>query len=255
MNAIEIVLLVAGAIVFIISFILPVKKEGINEEAQKITEKEVKETVSKEIEQARGKIENVVDETVTYAIEKAERSMEKISNEKIMAVNEYADTVLTDINKNHKEVLFLYDMLNDKHDTLKETVFEAEKSVKAVVADAKDVVADTKDAVADAKDVVADVREVVKPASEDGESEFAPFHPPVVKAEPKKPTKKAATSKKSPIKQPKVQLEKTGEPGKINSNERILNLHKEGKSNMAIAKELGLGIGEVKLVIDLYEGL
>ena len=41
----------------------------------------------------------------------------------------------------------------------------------------------------------------------------------------------------------------------INSNERILELHKAGKSNMAIAKELGLGIGEVKLVIDLYKGL
>ena len=41
----------------------------------------------------------------------------------------------------------------------------------------------------------------------------------------------------------------------INSNERILELHKAGKSNMAIARELGLGLGEVKLVIDLYEGL
>lgn len=40
-----------------------------------------------------------------------------------------------------------------------------------------------------------------------------------------------------------------------NSNDRILELHKAGKSNMAIAKELGLGIGEVKLVIDLFEGL
>ena len=40
-----------------------------------------------------------------------------------------------------------------------------------------------------------------------------------------------------------------------NSNERILDLHKAGKSNMAIAKELGLGLGEVKLVIDLLEGV
>ena len=28
-----------------------------------------------------------------------------------------------------------------------------------------------------------------------------------------------------------------------------------GKSNMAIAKELGLGVGEVNLVIDLYKGI
>ena len=40
-----------------------------------------------------------------------------------------------------------------------------------------------------------------------------------------------------------------------NSNERILELHKAGRSNMAIAKELGLSLGEVKLVIDLFEGV
>ncbi|MCQ2520695.1 MAG: DUF6115 domain-containing protein, partial [Lachnospiraceae bacterium] len=39
---------------------------------------------------------------------------------------------------------------------------------------------------------------------------------------------------------------------KKNSNEQIRKLHEEGKSNMAIAKELGLGVGEVKLVIDLF---
>lgn len=43
--------------------------------------------------------------------------------------------------------------------------------------------------------------------------------------------------------------------GKRNNNDRILEMHNAGKSNMAIAKELGLGIGEVKLVIDLFEGL
>ena len=43
--------------------------------------------------------------------------------------------------------------------------------------------------------------------------------------------------------------------GMENSNEEILRLHKEGKSNVVIAKELGLGVGEVKLVIDLFEGM
>ena len=41
----------------------------------------------------------------------------------------------------------------------------------------------------------------------------------------------------------------------INSNERILEFHRAGKSDMSIARDLGLGIGEVKLVIDLYEGM
>ncbi len=36
-------------------------------------------------------------------------------------------------------------------------------------------------------------------------------------------------------------------------NKKILEMHSAGKSNMVIARELGLGIGEVKLVIDLSE--
>ena len=39
-----------------------------------------------------------------------------------------------------------------------------------------------------------------------------------------------------------------------NNNEAILKLHKLGKSKVEIAKELGLGVGEVSLVIDLFKG-
>ena len=38
-----------------------------------------------------------------------------------------------------------------------------------------------------------------------------------------------------------------------NNNDRILKLYKEGKSNVQIAKELGLGVGEVRLVVDLFK--
>lgn len=48
---------------------------------------------------------------------------------------------------------------------------------------------------------------------------------------------------------------KVGKTGGRNNNERILELHNAGKSNVAIAKELGLGVGEVKLVIGLFEGI
>ena len=43
--------------------------------------------------------------------------------------------------------------------------------------------------------------------------------------------------------------------GNGNNNERILAMHRLGRSNMAIARELGLGVGEVKLVIDLYQNM
>ena len=46
-----------------------------------------------------------------------------------------------------------------------------------------------------------------------------------------------------------------GQDVRTNKNEQILQLYRQGKSTVAIAKELGLGVGEVKLVIDLYKNL
>ena len=39
-----------------------------------------------------------------------------------------------------------------------------------------------------------------------------------------------------------------------NANDIILEMYNSGRSVIEIAKELGLGVGEVKLVIDLYQG-
>lgn len=77
-------------------------------------------------------------------------------------------------------------------------------------------------------------------------------------AEPKKKpkTKRASGKESKPEDSYGVDIQfAKGKDNSRNSNERILELHKAGKSNMAIAKELGLGLGEVKLVIDLFEGM
>lgn len=69
-------------------------------------------------------------------------------------------------------------------------------------------------------------------------------------------TRRAFKKENEPDESHSVDIQFTKEmDGGRNSNERILELHKAGKSNMAIAKELGLGLGEVKLVIDLFEGI
>lgn len=125
MTVLEIILLICGAAVFALSFILPSKKQEASDEVRAMIEEEVKKKVTEEVEGIKKHVDGVVDEAVEYAQEKTERSLERISNEKIMAVNEYSDTVLEEINKNHKEVMFLYDMLNDKHDSLVNAVSEA----------------------------------------------------------------------------------------------------------------------------------
>ena len=301
MGMLETILLVSGAIVFILSFVIPVKKEQLNEETKTLAQEEIRELVSREVEQVKSKMDEMSEEACQERIDKAQRSMERISNEKIMAVNEYSDTVLSEIQKNHQEVVFLYDMLNDKQSSLKDTIHEADKNIKDLLQQVKDseiTVRENLEKVETATaTVVAAVNElpavtvieeettaVLQGAVDENGTEnalvekpnFVPFKPEKVTVAPKK-VRKSAPKKEKPVEiiaqkqerektaldmllEPKdasdVQLQFSSQRDNgINSNERILELHKAGKSNMAIAKELGLGIGEVKLVIDLYKGL
>lgn len=85
---------------------------------------------------------------------------------------------------------------------------------------------------------------------------FAPKQEEPAEPKRKPKTKRASRKESKPEDSYGVDIQfAKGKDNSRNSNERILELHKAGKSNMAIAKELGLGLGEVKLVIDLFEGM
>ena len=280
MGITEILLLLLGISVFVVSFVVPEKKEKMREADKRLSEAQIQSMLEEQMKSLKIRVSDVVEETTVYAVEKAERSMERLSNEKIMAVNEYSDTVLEAIHKNNEEVVFLYDMLNEKQQSLKETVADAERR--------------TKDALQQLRDAEADIRieseamgteEILEPA----EPEVIP--PPLPKltgieviragrpeaagilVKTEKPVKKSPANPALPASAaisevlsapmergageiPAVALSfaSSGEDGQ-NNNEKILALHRAGKSNMAIAKELGLGIGEVKLVIDLFKGV
>jgi len=132
MSFMEIALLIIGVIIFVVSFLLPgtsEKKTDIEIMAEK---EEVHRMMEEELDDMQLKVNEATNDTVEYAVDKAERSLEKISNEKIMAVNEYAGTVIEEINKNHKEVMFLYEMLKDKQNELNNAVRKADATVKEI---------------------------------------------------------------------------------------------------------------------------
>ncbi|MBP5223369.1 MAG: hypothetical protein J6Z35_09455 [Lachnospiraceae bacterium] len=272
----EILLLICSAVCFVISFLIPEKKEGsgIN---QDLAKEEVKGMVKEEVDAIRGHVEEVVDESMNYDMEKTERSLERLSNEKIMAVNEYSDTVMKEIHKNHEEVMFLYDMLNQKHDHLLKTVSEASKAAKAMQ-DSVDSFQSFRPVEVSYGDGSVKIAPVAsKRREEKSEPEEVKSAAPLIsaisgenrkKAEPAAEKKKSAASreandgvkpeKKNIVEEPERTEEKNelpAEDGFRNSNEKIMELHKQGKSNVAIAKELGLGVGEVKLVIELYKNI
>ena len=237
MGILEIGLLIAGIIIFTGSFFLPLggeKNAAIDKNAAK---EEIHGLVEEEMNTVRSKMQDKMEETSEDAIEKAERSLERLTNEKIMAVNEYSDTVLQEIHKNHEEVMFLYDMLNSKHANIKDTVSKMDKAVKA--AENKTVENKTAENKTAENKAAADKTAADKTAGTMAEE------------------KTADTSQTESLIQPENSPEigfmgETVQEGQ-NNNEKILEMHRQGKSTVAIAKELGLGVGEVKLVIDLYK--
>lgn len=331
MTTLEILLLILGAVIFIASFIVPESKSELDAADRQLTQEKLQELLQEEMKNVRSQVADAVDETVHYSMEKTERGLERLTNEKMTAVSEYAQTVLEDIHKNHEEVMFLYDMLNDKHENLKETATEVSMAVKEASArvsklDAARAAEPEIDPDKPIESVMEDARtgkpiveENFEPISLSGieklkrredslhemdkaaesvvkkaiaqspvipkEKKPAPAEEkdekpaePAVKTEEKTAAKPAAepAKKEKPAKQAESKPKKTAkakteakpqqtqESGDIalslqpitdssNKNERVLALHKQGKSNVAIAKELGLGVGEVKLIIDLFK--
>ncbi|MBQ8039105.1 MAG: helix-turn-helix domain-containing protein [Lachnospiraceae bacterium] len=280
MGATEIVLIVLGIIAFVLSFVIPAKKEKISKESLRDAKEEIKKIVDVAVKEANSNIEDNVKEISDYNIEKAERAMERLCNEKIMAINEYSSTVLESIDKNHQEVMFLYDMLNEKHNTIKEAVATVDKTAKEVKQTAQDVAVEMKEV----REIKEEKQEEIQLISldkfvpeidetraeiainnvdaatevEDTVSEDIVKQLDVIKStKTKKTTSRKKTAKPKDVEAPDLNIGTLAakKDGGRNSNERILQLHNAGKSNVAIAKELGLGIGEVKLVIDLFEGM
>lgn len=286
MQVMEVVLLVMGLAAFILSFIISEKHIDAGD-AVNISEEEIRLLVQEEYERTKARLDDIIDETVNYSIEKAERSLDRISNEKTMALGEYSDTIFTEINKNHQEVVFLSDMLNQNKNDLSILLGQAIKDAKEASEAAEHAIVVSRKASDDAdsayarsthavgKSVVAEEnmlsarlildgsedkkttktrKKPVKVESDniDGQIELPMDSLNTVSQTPKRTGTKVGS--KTTKTSPKVNLKFDADSeGSENNNEKILKLHKQGKSNVAIAKELGLGVGEVKLVIDLFK--
>ena len=314
----EIVLIVAGFAAIILGYLLPASKE-LDEEDKLLMEREIRELVRREVEDQKETIETMVDDTVDLSLDRTERAMERISNEKLSAIGEYSDTVINDIHKNHDEVMFMYDMLNDKHKNLTSVVSEVAKKTdeaKQAVLDAEATARDAaqkaeslksiQDAAApvpeknvrailldEEKDTLSGIQipykeKIVVPAKEPQIQEDAPIESGYVdernikelkeldeipaqvisrtqasglhvigntgseQSVPKEivSAKVVSISEAKPV-NPDRNMKEITAVDPVSQNKQIIEMHKAGKSNMVIARELGLGIGEVKLVIDL----
>ncbi|MFP4697277.1 MAG: DUF6115 domain-containing protein [Eubacteriales bacterium] len=121
--------------------------------------------------------------------ETSNNNVEEPVSEKLMAINEYSDFVLEEIEKKHKELLFMYQVIAEKEKKLKMNNKTTSNSNVEVHKESKTTI-------------------------------------------------NSSANENQDI---------------INNNKKILSLYNEGHSVKDIAKDLRLGIGEVKLVIDLFK--
>lgn len=227
MTGIEILLLVIGVVFYIASFFITEKLgPGELDKIGELSNDEIQRVMERELEKSVSEIEGKVGEEVEKALSKSERSMEKECNEKIMAISEFSDTVLENMNKTHNEIMFLYSMLNDKHTELTKFSGELQELVKDL---------EKKD-----EKLAARLAQNL-PVNE-------------TRTEPMPELKEPPVFKEGIEAVEYLSDEDFVGADDVNHNDAILALYKKGKSSIDIARELMLGLGEVQLVIGLYEG-
>ena len=238
MTGIEIALLVIGCVFMIASFFVSEKLSGkeINRIAE-LSDNELKRIIGKGMESAANRIEAVVDNKVEEVSEKVEIALERESNLKIMAIEEYSGTVIDGMKKTHEENMFLYSMLNDKHTELTSLTGDLQR-------------------------LAANIRNLQEGIQQPKEPSR-----PITKVVPESmtmediPASAIFSNLDNVIKMENWKKDIPDEEEKMaffdetdNHNDMILSLYKDGLSKVEIARRLGLGVGEVSLVIGLYKG-
>ncbi|MBO4997077.1 MAG: hypothetical protein J6D02_03655 [Lachnospira sp.] len=226
MSPVVFFLTIIGICLIIASFIFFDKDETLHKkQVVMLNDYELDE---QELAKLQESIRVVVKEYSDQLITDTNQQLSSVSSQKMMEISELAEQVLEDIKKNHKECVFLYDMLEDKSENLKQYVSNSAEKLFAMQ-----------------KDVMR-----VLPEEDKGKAE-----------EVLKDRSTQSQIQEYLVEQVK-QLEGNDAPdedmeGVADVQERnrlILDMVKDGKEPLEIARELDLGVGEVQLVVDLFQG-
>lgn len=258
MTVIEIILLIVGMIFILASFwvtekLSPDELKHISE----LSKEEMGVMLEHELEKSKQRVVDIVEDTIDDSKDRTERALEKQTNEKIMAINEFSDTVIEKINKTHNEIMFLYSMLNDKHTELTDFTSGLTQQLQDLKSQEEEM---TNYYLSQIKNqipknpkpapVPAELAAAKPSAAKTSFQEVpAAAFTPAAEAED---TQTSDTSEETAV-QPAAEANAQTEE-EVNVKDEILRLYEEGRDSVAIAKKLGLGVGEVRLILGLYKG-
>lgn len=258
MTAIEVALLLIG-VVFIIGSFFIIEKLSPEElsRVSELSEDELRIVMDRELATAGAKISDVVDQTVDLSINQIQRRMEKDTNEKIMAISEYSDLAMEQLKKFNNEVTFLYSMLGDKHTELNESIAQLNDLMNACQT-VQAQMASTLRQLQPSKPVQQ--RQEQKRQLQQQPVQQVQRQYPEQETISEEPERRIEEPKRLPqqetveVQQEEEFAETAAEGRSMSVREEILERYRSGEDMKDIARDLSLGFGEVKLIVELYKG-
>lgn len=294
MDIIVIICLIIGVGCIGASFFIKEKADIDNHEKEKIAEEIRGRALSEDsVKKVMTRVEKGFSEKLSAISEDKlggfADKMSEIANDKMLAINDMSGQLIEKIEQNHKEVIFLYDMLNEKSDYLKDfsakidglrhELEREEERIKALNNDIDDKLVKVKEVrqtvIAKPGNPVAAKQEKSQRVPTGIEQARAAVKPDEVPAQAKNLVKMKKevedipsdindifdTDERDIFKDAEVpeiteeidEIDLSPElTEELSTNDKILKMHSEGKSVMEISKELGMGQGEVQLILGLY---
>ena len=294
MDIIVIICLIIGVACIGASFFIKEKADIDNHEKEKIAEEIRGRALSEDsIKKVMTRVEKGFSDKLSAISEDKlggfADKMSEIANDKMLAINDMSGQLIEKIEQNHKEVIFLYDMLNEKSDYLKDfsakidglrhELEREEERIKALNNDIDDKLVKVKEVrqtvIAKPGNPVTAKQEKSQIVPTGIEQARAAVKPDEVPAQAKNLVKMKKEVEDIPsdindiFEADERDIFKDAEVPEIteeideidlspeiteelSTNDKILKMHSEGKSVMEISKELGMGQGEVQLILGLY---
>ena len=254
MGVTEIVMLICGIAFLILSFFV-----GNSTSSQHPEDTDADLFSVEKLAEIKKTLETELEEKADELVEDAQNKLATTSNETIISVDEFSRQTLERINHNHEEVVFMYNMLQTKEEELKKqqeeirrTFDELEKKKEEVKSEVLAVVPPSGSGIE-----MARKKKTVKVTEDNAAGKPESVQSSVrktVRSGTKKPEKESMASvlPSSVVDMPAERSVDSSESNEDNKTAKILELYQKKKSVLEISKTLGLGQGEVKLVIDLY---
>lgn len=130
MEAIAIMLTILGIAVIVISCFMVDKTD--RKSTDPILDTALNQSMAEFSSELKERFDETCKDTTEAYLFKADNQLSQLSNEKIIAVHEFSEQILEKIKHNHEEVIFLYNMLGEKEEELKNLMKSADRQKKSL---------------------------------------------------------------------------------------------------------------------------